>query len=320
MALNVAYAINEPYVDYCIVSMLSVVTNNSDSEIDFHILTDGLSDNSKTRLRQTVNAHSTTNVIIHEIADSKVADLELGNFNRNIWLRVFLPELLDVKIERVLYLDTDTIICGDISELFSMDLENSSIAASMDIMGFYDTVYQRLDYPKEYGYICSGVMIMNLKYFRDNNLTCKILEYARKYPQLLLFPDQDAINAVCHTTLKLLPLKYDMLAPFFTDSVFIRQHETEVRDMLTDPRIIHYAGCNPWKKETRAHHFHENEFWKYASMGTNIKRRWSKRGMALLKHVIMMTLGQCGIQRYKAFRYFQRPDFSTVSKLQRLSD
>ncbi len=318
MALNVAYAINEPYVDYCIVSMLSVVTNNSGSEIDFHILTDRLSDNSKAKLRQAVKAHSTTH--IYEIANSKVANLEVGNFNRNIWLRIFLPEQLDIKIERVLYLDTDTIVCGDISELFSMDLERCSIAASMDIMGYYNTVYQRLDYPKEYGYICSGVMVMNLKYFRDHNLTDKILEYAQKHPQLLAFPDQDAINAVCHTTMKLLPIKFDILAPFFTDKEFIGKHEPEVRDILADPRIIHYGGCNPWKKETRVHHFQEKEFWKYASMAGNIKRKWQKRGVALLKHFIMMTLGQCGVQRYKTYRYFQRQDFSAVSKLQRLSD
>lgn len=304
MKIDVAYAINEAYVDYCLVSMLSVITNNPQSRISFHILTDGLSTSAKSRLRQTHKQHI-DDVFIYEIDESKINNLELAKFNRNIWLRIFLPELVDENIQRILYLDTDTIVCGDISELFSMDLTGCSLAGCMDYMGFSDDVYKRVGYPRKYGYNCSGVMVMNLDYFRENNLTKKILDYARSHAETLKFPDQDAINCVCHETMKLLPLKYDILSPFLSDADFIAQHKSEVKEILTDPKIIHYAGCNPWRKESRTKHYYESEFWNYAKQIGDIRREWSKSGVELLKRIIMMVLGQLGVSRYRQFRFYQ---------------
>lgn len=317
MDVHVSYAINEAYVDYCRVSMLSLLTNNQQADVHFHILTDGLSAEARQKMEQTAEPYGAT-VSFYKIEDSYIDNLALSGFNRNIWLRIFLPELLDENIDRVLYLDTDTIVCGDITELFSVDLTNHSLAACMDFMGFSDKVFKRLGYPSDYGYICSGVMVFNLNYFRAHNLTEKILDFARKHAGEITFPDQDAINAACHKSMKLLPLKFDMLPPFFANETFVKQHEEEVKEMLADPRIIHYAGCNPWKKESRHRHFYESEFWKYAEMAGGIKRRWTKKGAALLKYFAMMTLGQLGVTRYKDFRFYQPTEFKEVKRLQQL--
>ena len=312
--LNIAYAINEAYVDYCIVSMASILKNNSGKQISFHILTDHLSAKAKSKIQNLITHHNLGGATFYEISDSKVSHLALNGWGKYAWYRLFLPELLDSRIDKVLYLDTDTIICGDISDLFATDLRDHSLAGCMDIMGFYDGIFQRVGYPKEYGYICSGVILMNLDYFREHDLSTKIMDFSTLHPERINFPDQDAINCVCHTSMKLLPLKYDMLAPFFTDEAFIKSHTEEVKDMLHDPRIIHYAGCNPWIIGIEKH-FHYHEFWKYAHIVGDIKAKHIAPFDIRSRIAVKRFLGILGIPKFKKYRPKKRPDFSLVSKL-----
>jgi len=250
----------------------------------------------------------------YEVADDRVKNLALNGWGKYAWYRLFLPELLSEHVDRILYLDVDTIICGDITELYNMDLTDCSLAGCMDYMGFYDGIYQRVGYQRKFGYVCSGVILFNLDYFRKHNLSKQIIDFSLKYPERINFPDQDAINAVCHESMKLLPLKYDMTAPFFTDKTFISKNKEEVEDMLHDPRIIHYAGCNPWKYESEKHYYYD-EFWKYASKVGGIRRKRMITGTAWVKHKVKVMLGILGLENYKKFAPKPKPDFSMVEKL-----
>lgn len=311
--IHVAYAINEPYIGYCLVSMLSLLENNKGTSVQFHILTDTLSPLGKRKIMKFVESRG-AKVSFHEVADSKVSHLALNGWGKHAWFRLFLPELLDKDIDRVLYLDTDTIICGDLSDLFEIELKGYSLAGCMDIMGFYDGIYKRMEYPREFGYICSGVLLMNLDYFRQYNVGNKIIEFSMQYPERINFPDQDAINCVCHPSMKLLPLKYDMLAPFFTDERFIKAHQDEVKEMLTDPRIIHYAGCNPWIKRKDKHYYHD-EFWKYAEIVGGITEKYCNPWHIRIRMAIKGVLGRLGVTRFRKYIPKKTPDFTAIEEL-----
>ncbi len=313
---NIAYAINEAYADYCLISMISLIYNNKEENIQFHILTDGLSDKCKDKFHSTLKrlTNKGGNIRFYDIPDSKVANLALNGWSKYIWYRLFLPQLLDQDVERVLYLDTDTIVCGKISDLFKLDIEDYSIAGVPDIMNYSNGIFEKVGYPKEYGYICSGVLIINLKYFRKHNLSTRIIEFSIKHHERVNFPDQDAINYVCHDTKIMLPLKYDMLAPFFTDKEFIDTHTEEVKDMLDDPRIIHYAGCNPWIIRKDKHYYH-NEFWKYAKKVGDIKPKYCNPLHIRIRITIKGILGMIGIKQFKKYIPKKRPDFSALNTL-----
>lgn len=310
---HVSYAINEPYVDYCLVSIISIFENNKNAHFHFHILTDKLSEKAKERFNQLVKCYD-SKVSFYLVDDSAINGLSLNGWGKYAWYRLFLPELLPNNIHAVLYLDTDTIVCGDISELYRLDLTNYSLAGCMDIMGFYDGIFQRVKYGKEYGYICSGVILFNLDYFRQHDMSRKIFEYSLKYPERINFPDQDAINGVCHKSMKLLPLKYDMLAPFFTSEEFIHTHLDEVKDMLSDPKIIHYAGCNPWIIGNKKHYFYD-KFWEYANMIGGIKPKYGNTFFVRIKIMIKMILGIMGVPKFKKFKPKKQSDFSLINKI-----
>ena len=308
--MDIAYSISESYTDYCLVSLYSLFANNQNEPIRIHILCDNLSEKAKAKL--TTFVHSQNGEIrYYIIPDEKIRDLALNGWTKYAWYRLFLPELLGTEIQTILYLDTDIIISGAIKELFELDLTAHSIAGCQDIMSFSDSIYSRLGYPKEFSYICSGVLLINLTYFRQNDLSSQIINFAKNNPDIIQFPDQDAINCVCHSSMKLLPLKFNILPPFFTNQTFINAHREEVKEMLHDPRIIHYAGCAPWIHESVPHYF-ESEFWKYASIIGGIRKKKLITGMALIKHRVKQILGIMQIPAYKRFNPKKAPDFSAL--------
>lgn len=312
--INVSYAINERYVDYCLVSMFSLMENNIGCEVNFHILTDSICNNSKLKLQGWVSKYN-CRIHFYEIPDIWIDGLALNCWSKYAWYRLFLPQLLPTAISKILYLDTDTIITGSITELFELNLSSYSIAGCKDIMSFYDGIFKRLGYPHQNGYVCSGVLLFNLEFFRKNYLSNKIFDFARTYPDKINFPDQDAINYVCHSSTLHLPLKYDILAPFLSNKDFFHKHQDEVIDMLEDPRIIHYAGCNPWKKEIQRHYYHD-VFWKYANTIGGIRpvSIYSPKDKAII--AVKRILARFGVKEYKKYLDKNRVvDFSHLKNL-----
>lgn len=309
--MDISYAINERYVDYCLVSIISLLENNTGNKINFHILTDHLSSSTKLRM-QNVVANYNCDIHFYDIPDSWIEGLALNCWSKYCWYRLFLPQLISSDVSRILYLDTDTIITGSITELFNLNLNDYSIAGCLDIMSFSEGIFDRLGYPSKYGYVCSGVLLLNLDYFRSNDLTTQIIDFAKTHSEIINFPDQDAINSVCHTSTLHLPLKYDILAPFLSDRNFCQQHPKDVVDILEDPRIIHYAGCNPWKKEIQKHYYHD-VFWKYANKigGIHPVSVYSPKIKVII--TIKKILAYLGFSKYKYLLRNLNTDFSHLS-------
>ena len=79
--------------------------------------------------------------------------------------------------------------------LWNIDIANNSVGAVPDITLTYDIrSYNRLDYEMELGYFNSGVLLINLDYWRKNSLSTIILEYINENVEKLKFHDQDALN------------------------------------------------------------------------------------------------------------------------------
>lgn len=88
--------------------------------------------------------------------------------------------------EKIIYLDTDTVIKSDINELYSIDVSNYEYAAVPDYLGRFFMIYRK------FRYINAGVLLLNLKMMKETKLLhkCRKLLNEKKLP----FPDQDAIN------------------------------------------------------------------------------------------------------------------------------
>lgn len=139
--------------------------------------------------------------------------------------KLVLPEI--VKEEKVLYLDTDTLVVNDISNIWDYDISDVYIA------GVKDWGIEKRGNTEELGingkYINSGVVLYNLKKIRRYDIQKKWFDFINK--QELIFPDQDALNFVCSKKELYLPSMYNIC-----DDV---TYDIENRKLA---KIYHYAG------------------------------------------------------------------------------
>lgn len=177
------------------------------------------------------------------------AFLRLDFIKNSTYFRLLIPDIVDK--EKCLYLDYDTIICTDLQELFDVDLMDNYIA------GVKAPAYQLKHNKDSYciqaklkdltQYVNAGVLLMNLKKMREDNVTQQFLKLL---PCNMLAQDQDIINSVCYGKIVYLPFCYNVMTKYANWSV--REYEDlftyeELLDAWNQPQIIHFADrIKPW--------------------------------------------------------------------------
>lgn len=181
---------------------------------------------------------------VFDNAQSRYAEI-----TRPTFYRLALPDLL--KEDKCIYLDTDTIIMFDMQELYNISLENCYVAGVKHpgfilSSGKYEYC-KEICIPDMEQYINAGVLVMNLKKMRKDDVVSKFLELI---PKNLLTQDQDIINLVCYGKISFLPLKYNVMTKCSDWRIKDYQNlysEEELKEAWNRPCIIHYADIHkPW--------------------------------------------------------------------------
>lgn len=253
--IPIAMATDNNYVYPTIVAMVSMLENKKESTyLDFHIMISGqVSEENRNRLTKLKRIYKGCSVQLINLRDKfSTAYAGTGNFQGAAYYRLLLPSILS-GYDKVLYLDGDIIVRKDLWEMYSMDLQDNYIAAIKD-MGQW--MWAGQDYAYRLGikdirqYINSGILVMNLRKMRKDNMEKKFSDFI---PELesrrLMYPDQDVLNAICYDKIKFISPEYNAMQhlAFINDAQGIYDSQ-EWERARTDPAIIHYAGGDkPWK-------------------------------------------------------------------------
>ena len=271
MRKDFALCFNDRYAPYACVTIRSIAeAMHWDDEVYLHLLIDdGLSERSKKNIKKSVVSTFGIKIdvkfykIVEDTVLSMIPETLTKEWSIATWYRILLPKLLDENTHKVLYLDCDVIVNDHLDELFAMDISNNSLGGCVDvILNYDDSVYERLQYDRDKGYICAGVLLLNLDYWRQNDLEKQLLDYAVENASKIKFCDQDTINFVCQDSKIILPSKYGVMTQYFTYMPFIEEHFDEIQEMIKSPAIIHYAGCQPWIY-SRNKALHSYLWWKH---------------------------------------------------------
>ena len=177
-----------------------------------------------------------------DISDFK--DLPSFPLTIETWFRLKLAELL-LNEDRALYLDCDTMICSSLSEIYNRPMNSN------DVMVRYENNLFAKEYLtlKSERYFNAGVMLCNLKAWREHNLSKKLFEIAYKYKGKLKYNDQDVFNIVCDSS-KIL---------FKPGDVFLTWHP----DNAENHTIVHFIGPKPNSIECVSKKY-QSQWWNYA--------------------------------------------------------
>ena len=174
-------------------------------------------------------------------------------YPKEIYYRLAAPLLLPHDLDRVLYLDADTLVLNPLRSLYDMDFEGNLFIACTHTREFLTKLNRiRLKSEKAVCYINSGVLLMNLPVLRLVLDLDQMSRYVRERKLHLLLPDQDILTALYGDRVKLVTaMRYNL-----SDRV-LRLYNAEAgrrkRDLdwvRTHTVIVHYCGRNkPWRAE-----------------------------------------------------------------------
>ena len=151
------------------------------------------------------------------------------------YYRAFIP-LLFPLYKKAVYIDSDTILRGDIGELYDVELGDKAMAAMVDpkvttIPEFRDYVDNALGVPHE-EYVNSGVQVMNLKQMRKCKYLSTMIDLIKRYDADLVAPDQDYLNVILKGQIVYLDPKWNA---------------EPVKDLPRSVKLVHFNLFNkPW--------------------------------------------------------------------------
>ena len=273
----IAYGLNNQYTYPTIVSMTSILENSySHTYYIFYLLVDKATfkEENKKKLMNLEDKYERCEVYILEISRESIKNANTKRYPLAAYYRLLLSDLIP-DLNRIIYLDGDTIIYTDLSEMYNLEMGNNVM------LGFVDNSYQKAEEfgIRTYKYIVSGVLLINLKTIRRENISSKFFEFIDKYQDKLTQEDQTVINIVLHGRIDFLPPKYGIWNFNNKDAVIYHNNyenknlgikaydEKEILNAWNLPSILHFVRAKPWKPRTKFTHnqFHD-DWWEYAKL------------------------------------------------------
>ena len=153
----------------------------------------------------------------------------------------------------MIYLDCDTIVNGSLKELWNTEMGDYAVAGVRDRVNDSIRLYNRLRYPIHDGYINAGVLLINLKKWREIHVFDRAKEISKAMPKALKNHDQDIINILFHDNKQILPFRYNLLEYYLYVEEWLyldRKYYPEIIDACKNPAIIHFCmPQKPWHYE-----------------------------------------------------------------------
>ncbi|MDR0895465.1 MAG: glycosyltransferase family 8 protein [Prevotellaceae bacterium] len=262
--INILCATDEKFAPYCGIMLTSLLENNRNHQLCTYILVRGLSAKNSSLFSLLAERYNTP-IHIVQVPDEQIAQYPVPQFS--YWscanyFRLLAPELLPPDVERVIYLDSDMIVDGDIESLWNENVENVAFGAVLDPL-FSDEI---LKWHHPYAYN-TGMLLMNLVYWRSHSITERCLDYIKKTPNMQIV-DQEALYHVVVEDMVLLPIRYNFQSAFLLQE---RQWEgslkTEIEETICSYVILHYSlVAKPWLKYSYDTHPYRFKYLYYRSI------------------------------------------------------
>lgn len=264
--LSVCYTSDNNYAHILGTAIYSLLLNNINIEkIYIYILDNGISDSNKDIINKIVNKFRRRCCFIDvskqltDVVNCNAASY--GGFST--YARIYIQRFLPKNIERLLFIDTDTLVLNSLESIMNIDLSHYVLAAVKDTV----TLEYRhgLRMKDNDSYFNAGILYINMNRWRNEGIEKQLLGLLPKIAPYCIYADQDLINIVLKNEVYVLPIKYNCMAvPLILKlkdvfQIFKLNRDNyyttkDVEQSLKNPYIIHFnsgLGSRPWIKESR---------------------------------------------------------------------
>ena len=258
--ISISYALDDGFVYPTIVSITSIMENvNSKNIYNFYIMHPGdFTLESKNKLKSFENKYENCYIYFIDMKDQYKKLSVRRKWSTVVlttptYYRLSLQDLLP-NIDKIIYIDGDVIALNDIKIMYDIDME-----------GYYFKgyrVWSRKVLDKYiHNYLCAGVLLINLKELRKNNIGKKFSEFIKKNSKNLIYHDETIINYVCTEKNGILNPKFGFIVRYKREEGIYSKEEK--KKALKDPVLIHLMD-KPWKDYKALNIYGAASWWKYA--------------------------------------------------------
>ena len=236
--MNIVYIFSNNWLPYVAVQLAGLAEHNA-MPLRIFLVCDGLAPWERDFLDHVLENRAAEQTVTIEVINAYAvyqarvkSDINVTpSFTRFTLYRLLLPSLLPASVDKVLYLDADTLVCGSLERLYANDLKGRLVAAVVD-EGAIERKRQ-LGFEETEGYFNAGVLLLNLAEIRAADLESRWLRMVNETQYI--WPDQDILNITCKGAISWLPAEFNR---FGAES----PHSKDT--------IIHYIVQKPWRNHT----------------------------------------------------------------------
>lgn len=231
---HICYNVNDAFIPIMGTSMVSVLENNKDANVFFHIFTDGYHDENEKKIKAVAEKWHCACILYHLNMDPfHDFHIKVERFSRITYARLYMPKLVKSYSDRYIYLDADTMCISSLESIWNLDLHGKPMGAvsERESAVAYRAGYLHLKNGK---YFNDGVMLVDISAWEKQQVTEKAFSYQCEPRKRFLGQSQDVLNLVFDGRNYFLPSDYNV----YDGGEYDHGHSA----------IIHWTGRRkPWQ-------------------------------------------------------------------------
>ncbi len=255
--MNILVTLDANYILPLSAMLRSLMRSNPEGEFDLFVAHSSLTDADFEKIGASVDLKRTR---LHPIfiSPEMMADAPvLKRISKETYYRLLAHEYLPESVERVLYIDPDTLVIKPLDEFYNIEFGENVLAGATHVYGVLRRAnLKRLSLPFSVEYLNAGVLMMNIKKMRGMYSSEQIFEFIRRNGNALVLADQDVLNALYGR--QAIVLKAQL---YNCDEKVCMRHFMRPADVRRQTVIVHFNGSQkPWK--TKRYIGVLKEFWE----------------------------------------------------------
>lgn len=279
--LNVMYICDDGFASIAGVSMTSLFENNPANliSINIYLLIVNVSEENCHKFRELAEKYKQNiNIIDASEQYKKIERLQLSSYRGSSMtnLRLCFERMIPQSVQKLLYIDCDTIICSSLEVLVDYDMHGKMLGMVLDA---YARLIKLPQY-KQYSYYNAGVILFDCNRWRKEQWGGHIIRFVNKKGVRYAHPDQDIYNIIFKDEIFRLPVKFNFqpVHKIYPEKLYFKYlaekeyyTEKEIQEAREQPCIIHMIrvlGENPWYNNNchpdkeRFIYYKKKSYWK----------------------------------------------------------
>jgi lipopolysaccharide biosynthesis glycosyltransferase len=253
--MTVLYCVDNTYLAQAGVALASLLDATPGAHVDVVIAAFGRDrSRSEAIFDAVLRRHDKVRLRFVDLEDELFEGLPVTRaFSPSIYSRLVLGRFMEADCARVLYLDADTIVRGDIRPLWRADLGGAALGVVRD---YFRLDPARIGFAAHEPYFNSGVLLIDMARWRSRACERRVLDILAARGGDLPWMDQDALNIALRDEVRFLDLDWNW-QPRAADvpAGFLGLEPEQYASLRASPRLVHYTtSFKPWNAAYRVHY------------------------------------------------------------------